>query len=93
MPLAPIGLGNAAVGVLPFSSPKTSSPNLSSAWKSPTMGGDQPEAICAFPFGTSMRNMLMRQTSPGLGGSLGPSVAIPLTSSSGIAISTVQPLS
>ena len=86
--------GPGACGSFPSASANTSSPKRPSAWKSPTIGGDQPAACCGFPFGTSMRNMLMRQTSPGSGGNRTPDLSsIPLTSSSGMASSTVHPLS
>src|SRR5207237_8990377 len=39
-------LSSATPGTLPFSSAKMISPNLSSAWKSPTSGGDQPVPDC-----------------------------------------------
>ena len=58
------GARSRRAGTWPFSSPKTSSPNLSSAWKSPTSGGDQAAAGCGLPSGTSIRNMFSRQVSP-----------------------------
>src|SRR6185437_6808642 len=86
--------GGKGGGTLPSASANTSSPKRPSAWKSPTSGGDQPAACCGFPLGRSIRYMLMRQTSPGSGGSRTAELAsIPLTSSSGSASSTVHPLS
>ena len=85
--------GAAAVGRLPFSSPNTTSPNLSSAWKSPTSGGDQAEALAALPSGASSRNMFNRQVSPSAGGIFTPGAPRPPTSDSGMAISATQPLS
>src|SRR5205823_8887914 len=90
------GFPAAATGgaTFPSASANTSSPKRDSAWKSPTIGADQPAACCGFPFGKSIRYMLIRQTSPGSGGSRTDDLSsIPLTSSSGIASSVVHPLS